>query len=145
MKTQILRTLVLATIVLGFCLPVPASSYVIIVNRKYDSEVITQQELRDIYSGDKTFWNSGARVRPVRLADSDPVTQDFMSEILAQSVSQYLQSWRHKLFSGRALPPKKVDSAQDVVKFVEENDGAIGFVPTASIAKSPTIKAISIH
>lgn len=56
-------------------------------------------------------------------------------------MAQFIQNWRHKLFSGRALPPKKIDTPSEMLVFVEQTPGAIGFVPSIFPVESPRSKS----
>ena len=122
-----------------------AQGYVVIVNAKLGVTNLSRQELREIYNGDKTFWKNGQRVRAARLGDSDPLTVEFLQANLNESATQFLQAWRHKLFSGRALPPRKIDSPVELMSFVEQSDGAIGFLQANKPITSKSVTVVSIH
>ena len=120
-----------------------AKEYKVIVNEKVNVDSIKLSELRAIYGGDKSYWPDGARVRVARMSDETSLMKDFAQEVMKTSVADYIAYWRHKLFAGRALPPKKVSSKEEMAQFVKEFDGAIGFLP-ANENNPPGTKAINV-
>ena len=60
-------------------------------------------------------------------ADS-PTRRRFSEDSLGRSVSSVKEYWLQAIFSGRGVPPPEVDSDDQVVKFVLQTPGAIGYV-----------------
>ena len=120
-------------------------AFSIIVNSKVNIDSISMNVLKEIYTGNRSFWNENLRIRPIRTSDSNLITEQFVNTVMSQSLSQYLQDWRLKLFSGKALPPKKAESSQEIISFVEQNEGGIGFVPANQTITSSQIKIISLQ
>lgn len=122
-----------------------AGNYVVVANQKVKSDSISKSDLKDIFLGNQNYWDSSKeRIRVARLDDELEVTQEFVTEVVGTSVSQYLQHWRRKLFSGKGIPPKKFGSDKDVISYVESNEGAIGYVHKDSI-KDANIKTLTIN
>jgi ABC-type phosphate transport system substrate-binding protein len=81
----------------------------------------------------QTAWPEGGNVKPVDQAKSSPVREAFSREVLGKSIGAVEQYWTQAIFSGRAVPPVEKRSDADVVAYVRETPGAIGYVsPGAS-------------
>ena len=121
-----------------------AGQYQVIVNEKINAETITSANLKAIYAGNMNFWPTGERVRAARLNDESSLTTQFLNEVMQNTLPEFLQHWRHKLFAGRALPPKKVENDADMIRFVKEYEGAIGFVSNGTNTKAAGVKSIRV-
>jgi ABC-type phosphate transport system substrate-binding protein len=71
-------------------------------------------------------------VKPVDQAKSSAVRDAFSREILGKSVAAVEQYWTQAIFSGRAVPPVEKHSDADVLAYVRENPGAIGYVSASA-------------
>lgn len=121
-----------------------SNSFIVITNTSSAVDSISKNELRDIYNGDMVFWKTGKRIRAARLSDESPTSEEFLTDIMGKSPSQFVQHWRHKLFSGKGLPPKVIDGAEKMMAYVEENEGSIGFVPASKRVTSAKIKTLAL-
>lgn len=120
------------------------SSFIVIANTMAPVDSISTSELRDIYNGDRVFWKSGKRIRAARLPDDSSTNADFLSIVVEKSPSQYMQHWRHKLFSGKGLPPKVLQDAEKMMTYIEENESSIGFIPVSKRISSPKLKILEV-
>lgn len=87
---------------------------------------MTQKELKDIYLGNKESANG----TKLLLADQrdKKIFEVFISHFIGMSASSYKSHWVKKLFSLGAAVPKVVDGPAEMIKYVSENQGAIGYV-----------------
>jgi ABC-type phosphate transport system substrate-binding protein len=121
-----------------------ASSFIVITRSTSEQSSITKNELREIYSGDQVFWSGGKRIRAARLPDDEQTTVDFLQSVLGKSPTQFVQFWRHKLFSGKGLPPKIVDDTEKMISYVSDTEGSIGYVPGKKKPENPKIKILEV-
>ncbi len=105
-----------------------AASFAVIANKSPGETKLEISQVREIYLGNRSFWGSGERIRMARLEDEDPLTKDFLTYVTSMNVQGYLQLWRRKLFAGKALPPRKFSSSKEMIDYVANTEGAIGFV-----------------
>ncbi len=122
-------------VVLGFLLLAPAvapsrpaSDFVVIVNAANPATRIDREELSRLFLKKVTFWGEGLPVLPVDQPAAAPIRAAFSQEILMRNVNAVRAFWQQRIFSGRALPPPVRDTADEVVLFVRDNPGAIGYV-----------------
>jgi ABC-type phosphate transport system substrate-binding protein len=71
------------------------------------------------------------------------VREAFSNAILGRSPSQMESFWQQQIFSGKDVPPAKRKSDAEVIEFVSENPGAIGYV-SASASLGGGVKALAV-
>jgi ABC-type phosphate transport system substrate-binding protein len=105
-----------------------AADYVVIVHPSNPVGSLGRTEASRLFLRSATQWPNGESVKPVDLAKTSPIRAAFTKEILGRSMGAIDQYWTQSVFSGRAVPPPEKRSDADVVAFVRENPGAIGYV-----------------
>jgi ABC-type phosphate transport system substrate-binding protein len=75
-----------------------------------------------------TRWPDGQALRPVDQLPDSPTRRRFSDDALRRSVSAVKAYWLQAIFSGRNVPPPEVEGDDQVVKFVMQTPGAIGYV-----------------
>ncbi|MEZ4272685.1 MAG: hypothetical protein R3C68_15015 [Myxococcota bacterium] len=103
-------------------------SYKVIVHPTCPVEFVDKRELLRIFLKKNTRWPESALVYPVDLhADSD-IRKRFTDDVMERSVSAVLSHWQQAIFSGRAVPPLELKSDAEIVRYVINTKGAIGYV-----------------
>ena len=54
--------------------------------------------------------------------------ENFTKKIHGKSISAINAYWQKKIFTGKGVPPIEQSSEKDVIEFVKNNPGAIGYV-----------------
>lgn len=91
------------------------------------------EEIREIFLGRKTRWDSGDGITFVVLKDGD-VHTEFMRRIVQKTPSQFQTYWRKMVFTGKGRAPESFESPEAMAQFVAATPGAIGYVPSAASA-----------
>jgi ABC-type phosphate transport system substrate-binding protein len=138
MRRHIIRCL-FALILLPSFAPAFAEDFVIIVNKE-NADPVDHDFAAKVYRGEAKSWPSGGNVTAVALPEESSVRIAFDKAILGKAPAQSKALWAQLTFSGKALPPKMVDSEADAVKAVVENKHAIGYVSAGAAGAS--VKAI---
>ena len=115
---------------------------VIIVNSANDVSNITQSTAADYFLGKSTQWPSAGKVAPIEQNKTSEAGKAFLSKIIKMGDGDYKNYWVEKMLSGEAEPSKSFNSDADVINFVKQNKGAIGYVNEASVTDG--VKVISI-
>ena len=110
-----------------------AADYVIIVN-KDNGNAVDHDFAAKAYRGEAKNWPNGGSVTTIALPEESPARIAFDKDILGKTPSQSKNLWAQMTFSGKAVPPKMVDSDEAAVKAVAENKNAIGYVSSAAAA-----------
>ncbi len=129
---------------LAFLLPaaVAAADYVVIVHPSNPVAALSKSETSRFFLRSATEWPGGEHVKPVDHSKSSPVRVAFTKEILGRSMGAIDQYWTQSVFSGRAVPPPEKRSDADIVSYVREHPGAIGYV--SSGASTDGVKRVQL-
>jgi ABC-type phosphate transport system substrate-binding protein len=125
---------------LGFPAVGAAEDFLVIVN-KDNANAVGADFVAKAYRGEAKSWPSGGNIAPVALGEDNATRAAFDKAVLGKSPNQSRALWAQLAFTGKAVPPKMVDSDEDVVKAVLENHNAIGYVsPKAKVDGVRVIK-----
>jgi hypothetical protein len=115
----------------------------VIVNQDNPVENLSLAELRDIVSGQRTYWGAG---RPVSLiVMPSPGTlerQTVLSVVLAMNEASYKKHWVGRVVRAESTSaPTAADSSDAAVAAVARTRGAIGLVAQAA----PNVRVVRIN
>jgi ABC-type phosphate transport system substrate-binding protein len=119
-----------------------AADYVVVVHPSNPVSSLTRTDASRLFLRSSTIWANGEHVKPVDLGKSSPVRAAFTKEILGRSMGAIDQYWTQSVFSGRAVPPPEKRTDAEVVAYVHENPGAIGYVTAG--ASTEGVKRVAI-
>jgi ABC-type phosphate transport system substrate-binding protein len=111
--------------------PAMAADFVIITN-KANANTVDKEIVGKIYRGEAKVWPNGESVVAYDLPEENAARAAFDQEVAGKSISQMKALWGQMIFSGKAVPPKKVDSDDEVKKAVAANKGAVGYISASS-------------
>jgi ABC-type phosphate transport system substrate-binding protein len=109
---------------------VMAGDIIIIGNKSVADSKLNKQDLKNIYLGKKTTWNDNKKIVFVT-QDNSGVSDQFLSEYVSKSSAQYSSYWKEKIFTGQGTPPKSFASDKEMIQFVTQTEGAIGYVSSS--------------
>ena len=137
------RNLVLLIVILLACSFGYGQNYKVIVNDANSIKEINKSELSDIFLKKTTKWSDNKKIEPVNLdADSD-TRQAFAKSVHGKSVNAIKAYWQKKIFTGKGVPPVEKKSDAEVIAFVKENSGAIGYVSSNTAVSG--VKVLKIN
>ena len=135
--------LILATaLVLLVSLPVLAGDVVVIANKNVAENALDKGAAERIFLGKKTTWENGDKIVPVTL-DGGDAHADFLKSCVGKTPSQFSAYWKQQIFTGKGTPPRSFKNEADLVKYVSETPGAVGYV--SSGASVENVKVIKIE
>jgi len=118
-----------------------APDFRVIVHPKNPTDSASRTFLTDAFLKKKTRWDDGEAIRPVDREPKASVRQKFSKSVLKRSVAAVRSYWQQRIFSGRGVPPPELDSDEDVVSYVLEHRGAVGYVSgTAELHGAKVVK-----
>jgi len=109
---------------------VQASTSITLANSHVPTDQLTKRQVKALFLGKTTVWSNNSSVKLCYL-NSESLEQDFTKPYLGKSVRQFELFWMRQLFSGGGNPPMAAKSAAEVNEFVENNEGAICYLPQA--------------
>lgn len=105
-----------------------AAGYKVIVNNANATSSIAKKELSQLFMKKTAKWSDGTAVVAVDQTDKSTVRERFTQEVHGKSVAAVKSYWQQQIFSGRDVPPVEKSSDAQVVAFVKQNPGAVGYV-----------------
>lgn len=106
-------------------------AYKVIVHPDNPATTVDRDFLREAFLKKTVEWGNGTTIRPIDLSGRYAAHDRFAQEILKKTPSQLKSYWNQQIFSGKGTPPPEADSPADVIKYVVENPGAIGYLPAS--------------
>ncbi len=100
----------------------------IIVNSESQVVELDGDELKRIYLGKLSFWESGPRIVPSLTSEKSQETKSFLEGRIRKTVRQYRAYWTRRIFSGGGTAPRAFRTSAQVIDFVASNPGGIGVV-----------------
>jgi ABC-type phosphate transport system substrate-binding protein len=100
----------------------------IIVNASNGVTRLTREQVRSVFLKKTDRWDNGVGIAPVDQSGRSRVRWRFCQQILGHQASWVERYWTEQIFTGRGTPPPVMASDEEVIAFVAEHDGAIGYV-----------------
>jgi ABC-type phosphate transport system substrate-binding protein len=114
----------------------------VIVNNANSISEITKDKLSDIFLKKVSKWSDNKKIVPVNLKAESKTRQSFAKSIHNKSVNAVKAYWQKKIFTGKGVPPVEKRSNAEVIAFVKDNPGAVGYV--SSNAAVSGVKVVEV-
>jgi len=139
---KILSIVSILVLVLSSGLMAQVGQYKIVVNKDNPVSSLSQKEISNLFLKKVTKWSNGLSVQPVDLADTSPVREKFSKEIHNRKVSSIKAYWQKQIFSGRKVPPAEKKSNREILIYLQNNPGAVGYVSAATNINQYQVKIL---
>ena len=103
-------------------------AYKVIVNPANPTTQMSRLKLGEIFLKKAPRWSDGVPVAPMEPSGKSAVRQRFTLETYGKPVIAISAYWQQMIFSGKGVPPPERSSDADIVAFVRETSGGIGYV-----------------
>ncbi|MFT3836903.1 MAG: hypothetical protein QM723_07895 [Myxococcaceae bacterium] len=125
-------------IVMSLCLSLASAASAdegckVIVNSGNPLASIDREKLSRIFLKKQSHWDSGEAANPVDQADG-AAREAFSRTVLDKTPGAVKSYWQQLIFSGRDVPPPQKQSDLEVVEFVKNHPGAVGYVSASAPA-----------
>lgn len=115
---------------------------IFIANPSIEENSITQTQLRDIFLGDKVLWQDGQQIT-VAINTNPAVFEQFTKKYTGRTTNQFQAYWRLILFTGKGSVPKMFKTDEEIIQYVSNTPGAIGYISSKTEADGIKIIPIS--
>ena len=112
----------------------PRPTFLVICHPDSTTTAVERSFLRDVFLKKVSSWPTGQRAYPIDLAPNSPTRRLFSEMVLNRPVEAVRSYWQQHIFSGRDLPPPEVDNESEVIRYVHEHTGAVGYISAESSA-----------
>lgn len=136
--------LVGAVVLMGMAAPraLEAQDYKVIVNNANPLTELSSNAVARLFLKESSTFPGGATATPVEPAKGSAARAAFTKTVLGRSVQSLDTYWQQQIFSGRDVPPVSQATDDEVVAYVRNNPGAIGYV--SGTAATPGVKVITV-
>lgn len=118
------------------------ASFKVIVNAQNPVSSLAREELSRIFLKRTVRWESGQTMLPIDLAVTSPVRDSFSETIHGRRAAAIKSYWQQQIYSGRGVPPPEGGSEEEVVTFVRNNPGGVGYVSAG--ARLDGVKVVEV-
>lgn len=116
-----------------------AAEIVVISSRSSEIAELTRRQVVDIYMGRATITSNGRRLAPHDNVTNVAIREIFYRQLIGKTLASVNAYWAGLLFSGRASPPKRVIDSVEMLKTIEENPNAIGYIRVQELSDGVNI------
>ena len=114
----------------------------ILVVGHISSPNMDKRQLQKIFLAKIRDLPNGVKAELVDLPEGDETRDAFYQHLVNRDDMQLKAYWSRLIFTGSGSPPKVMDSSQEVIDFVAENPGAIGYVNASDIQANASVKIL---
>ena len=104
-----------------------AGEVVVVGNKNLSTDIISKDTLKRIYLGEQTTWEDGTKIK-FAILKLDKTDDIFLKEYLYYTSTRFVRHWRSQVFSGKGEMPPNLKSDEEMLKFITDDKGTIGFV-----------------
>ncbi len=123
-----MRLLIILLVFFSLLVTGTASADVLIITNKNVSEdSMSQDDIKNIFLGKKSKWKDKTKVHFV-VSDNPDIHQTFLKSYVKKTPKQFKAYWKNMVFTGQGKKPKEFKSTEELLKYVEKTDGAIGYI-----------------
>ena len=101
---------------------------IVIAHKDVALNKISPERMTQIYLRQQQSWPDGQPIQPIDLREGSGIRRAFYDQITGRSPGQLRAFWARQSFTGMGLPPRQVDSDEEVTRLVQSTPGAIGYV-----------------
>jgi hypothetical protein len=74
----------------------------------------------------------------VTLKESE-IHNTFLKQYLKKSEATWRAYWRRMVFTGQGMPPEQVETQEELLEYVANTEGAVGYIDTEAPLDNVTI------
>lgn len=103
-----------------------AADVSVVANKSVSIDSVDAKTLKNIYLGKTSQWHDGQKIVFV-LVKSSPAHKTFLKTYVKKTGSQFSSYWKKMVFTGKGTAPKNFKSEAELIGFVAQTPGAIGY------------------
>ena len=105
----------------------------IITNKSVSDPNITKDDIKKIFLGKKIKWKDKTKVHFVLSKDKD-LHEAFLKTYIKRNPKQFKAYWKNMVFTGKGKTPKSFDTTEELIEYVANTEGAIGYIDSGTTA-----------
>lgn len=127
---NIIRTILLLTALL-YTLPAMTADQGgihVIVNKASELAKLEHKQVVSIFLGRARNFPNGLTAKPFDRGTGSSIRKSFYENLTGKQISDIDAYWARLSYSGRAFPPKAINSLDEILKEVAQNKNAIAYI-----------------
>jgi hypothetical protein len=114
-----------------------AESGVVVIAHK-TTPVMDANTISRLYMG-KAIEVDGVAINPVNLSSGTELRKHFMTQVVGKDDDAYIAYWVVRRSIGRGASPKEFASPSEVLNYVKNTSGAIGYIDENDVTSEVTV------
>lgn len=106
---------------------------VVVTNQLNPINSMSKSQVIDMFMGRHVAFPDGSKATPIDNKGEESHRQDFYLSLVDLPIARVNSYWSRIRFSGRATPPQAIESSALIVKYIEQNQNAIGYIPRSQL------------
>ena len=146
-KTRHIKTLIVVLVLFAVILTAQRTllaeqpgDLLFIVNKTDSAKNISIDDLRNIYLGNKGYWDNKSRIIPFNRVMKKNAGTALLKKILKMSPSRYRLYWRKRELAGKGLEPTQIKNSNMLASKISDITGSIGYVLRSELSKEELSK-----
>ena len=115
--------------------PCLTADITIIVNKDVPDEVLSKEDIKQIFLGKKKKWKDNTPITVV-LGKTGEAQMVLLMNYVERTPSQFNNVWKRLVFTGEASFPRSFSDDKKIIEFVASKKGAIGYVTAGGFSNS---------
>jgi ABC-type phosphate transport system substrate-binding protein len=115
----------------------------VIVNARSSILSLPKSQISKLLLRQLSRWQDGSEALPVDLPEQSPTREAFNRDVHGRRSQAIASYWQRQIFSASQVPPPTLSSDEEVIAYVREQPGAIGYV--SSSARLAGVREIEIE
>ncbi|WP_430461781.1 hypothetical protein ACQUQU_03055 [Thalassolituus sp. LLYu03] len=137
MKKITLTSLLLTLLFLPGVNAMAGDGVLVVSNLNAPDLTLTREQVRNLFMG----ASLGYGLRPVVLPPGHPARAVFNTRVVGLTETRINAYWAQMRFTGRLTPPRQLDDVTELLTYLKENPGYVGYIP-ASVALPPELSVL---
>ncbi|MED5389678.1 MAG: hypothetical protein VX793_12540 [Pseudomonadota bacterium] len=123
----------LSVFFLALCSPVLSfAGMLVVVAESSPLTELDRHQVRQLYMDNASRFE-GHAVMVLDMPEGSPQRQAFYQRATGKSSSQLKSYWARMIFTGQGMPPRQVKSVRDMVRTVQQDPHAVGYLQETEI------------
>lgn len=122
--------------------PALQAAVAVITNLENQEIGLSKNQIAKIYLGKMKHYSNGEKIKAVNLSKTSKTYKKFNKAIIKKSDAALNRYWSKLKFTGKGKPPKTLASEREVIQWVANTEGAIGYVDGKYLNKSVNVVLI---
>lgn len=98
----------------------------VVVNSKGAPTEIPMSKLKVILKGEQQRWKDGSKITLAFMKTSTGIGEDMAKRVFGMTAKELNKYFLAQVFQGKMSSPQFFDSEDDLLKYIKNNEGAIG-------------------